>query len=105
MVHLLVSVQLVSHRSEETGPILPHRLYNVAFPPHHSLEPEVLLQPLGLRQCLSHMAVLVLTVVTLLLLLLPGWRVHPAAGGDGASARGQGVARGRPGPGGAGGHR
>ena len=89
LVHLLVTIELISHGSEQTSSVLAHLLDQVALPPHDPLEPEVLVPPLLLSQVLAHVAVLVLTVVALLLLLL---LLLP--GGDGAGdpggAAGQG---------------
>merc|ERR1719266_2076619 len=70
LVHLLVTIELVSHSSEQASSILSHLLDQVPFPPHDPLEPEVFVPPLFLREVLPHVAVLVLTVVPLLLLLL-----------------------------------
>ena len=89
LVHLLVTIELISHGSEQTSSVLAHLLDQVALPPHDPLEPEVLVPPLLFSQVLAHVAVLVLTVVALLLLLL---LLLP--GGDGAGdpggAAGQG---------------
>ena len=90
LVHLLVTIELISHGSEQTSSVLAHLLDQVALPPHDPLEPEVLVPPLLFSQVLAHVAVLVLTVVALLLLLL----LLLLPGGDGAGdpggAAGQG---------------
>ena len=70
LVHLLVTIKLVSHRSEQTSSVLTHLLDNVTLPSHHSLEPHVLLPPLLLAEVLAQVTVLVLTVVSWLLLLV-----------------------------------
>ena len=70
LMHLLVTIELVSNSSEQTGPVLTHLLDQVTFPPHHSLETQVLVLPLLLGEVLTDVTVLVLTVVPLLLLLL-----------------------------------
>ena len=135
-MHLLITIQLISNSPadqrncsscklrlirkgqqleivfapEKASAILAHGLDDVPLPPHHPLKPQVLLSPLGFRQGLAHVAVLILTIVPLMLMvnlylirdicllsiylfslqecllllaLPPGRTCHPAAGGGG----------------------
>lgn len=91
LVHLLVAIKLVRHRSEQTGPVLPHLLDHVALPPHVPLEPGVLLPPLLLAEVLAHVAILVLAVVPLVLLALAELPGHGGAGHPGLVAGGVSV--------------
>ena len=50
---------------EKASAILAHGLDDVPLPPHHPLKPQVLLSPLGFSQGLTHVAVLILTIVPL----------------------------------------
>ena len=54
---------------EKASAILAHGLDDVPLPPHHPLKPQVLLSPLGFRQGLAHVAILILTIVPLRLKL------------------------------------